>query len=199
MLFYEESSTLCHSKSRIICGQSNRDAIEAKPVRHKLNTFKIFAIPLNVCSSTKCIRMVFTGPDTDWLNRRNENYCFSPFPWTCVQYFWLCMPTSRFPVPQEVFCLVLMELVLQSLTPTARLFLASWKCWVQTPPLLVRPTHSLPYLRLNVALGEQFLLPPSSHVFWTTSEWKWYFYKKRSHNSGWGRRLLSVILVWMHH
>lgn len=36
-------------------------AVEAKHVRHKPNTSKIFTIPLNVCSSTKCIRMVFPG------------------------------------------------------------------------------------------------------------------------------------------
>lgn len=68
---------------------SESAAAEPSHARHKLNTSEIFVIPLNVSSSTKFIRMVspdihWTIADTDWLNRRNENDCFSPFPRICA-------------------------------------------------------------------------------------------------------------------
>lgn len=68
---------------------SESAAAEPSHVKHKLNISEIFVIPLSVSPSTKCIRIVFPGvhwtiAGTDWLNRRNENDCFSPFPRMCA-------------------------------------------------------------------------------------------------------------------
>lgn len=68
---------------------SENAAVEPNHVRPKLNTSERFVIPLNVCPSTKCIRMELPGVHwttaaTDQLNRRNENDWFSPFPGICA-------------------------------------------------------------------------------------------------------------------